>query len=279
MAFLRQMMPRELFDQLIDALAREGHAIHENDLDMPDAQAPQQMSYQEYIASKRIQMEVHNGHFVNANNVYTSAAYMLAAYEQKDALQFNAAKADQRAMELFGSKAFRVYLDSHPGSLVAAAQNSFMDITHEGIRRMEEQIKRRDEKLKAVSRNLRGAASGKSSRYHRMLNKMERFAASPTEPSEAEKKDLLSSLGEFILKDCAPNAAERNEDDFRDAMCAVKALVPQESFKKVVDQVNIGRQHKVSANDFDEPNPPEARENVVQRANAFDENALEAFLG
>ena len=44
------------------------------------------------------------------------------AAEQKDEPVFDEKKAEARAMELTGSKAFRQYMKLHPGSLLAAAQ-------------------------------------------------------------------------------------------------------------------------------------------------------------
>ena len=276
---LRKLMPQELFQNLCNGLAREGHAVNVNELEIPEEE-PQHMTYEEYTARKKAQMQMHDGKFVNADNVYTSAAYMLAAYEQKDLPVFNAAVADERARQLFGTKAFRVYLDSHPGSLVAAAQGAFMDITHEGIVKLEAELQKRDAVLNTVSRNLRQSATGKTQRFYKMLNKLERFAGSPVEPSEAERKDLLASMGEYILKDCAPDSKEYDEACFKDAMCAVKALIPAESFGKVLDQVNKGRVSKVEAGDFAEPAPrAEEKQPAAQRADAMLAPELEVFMG
>ena len=276
MSFLKKMMAPELFDQLCQGLAREGQHINEQELDIPD-HAEQHITYDAYVAQKQTQMKMHDGKFVNADNVYTSAAYMLAAYEQKGAQHFNAAKADDRARELFGSKAFRVYLDSHPGSLVAASQNMFLDITCNGILDLEKEIEKRDATLGTVSRNLRHAATGKTPLFHKMLNKLERFVQSPVEPSEEERKSLLQSMGEYILKDCAPDSREMDEACFKDTMCAVKALVPADSFRKVLEQVNKGRAIKVQEADFDKPNPEAANE-APERANAMAEPELMAFI-
>ena len=279
LSFLKRMMPQPLFRQICDGLAREGHNVNENELDIPD-QEPQYMTYEEYTARKRAQMQMHDGKFVNADNVYTSAAYMLAAYEQKDLPVFNAEVADERARELFGTKAFRVYLDSHPGSLVAASQGAFLDMTYAGIVQLDAELKKRDAILDTVSHNLRQSATGKTALFYKMLNKLERFAGSPVEPSDPERKELLASMGEYILKDCAPDSKEYDEACFKDTMCAVKALVPAESFNKVLDQVNKGRAHKVEAKDFNEPNPKvEVRQPVAQRANAMADMELDVFMG
>ena len=253
LAFLKQLMPQELFRELCLGIAREGHAVGSVP-DIPDRN-PARMTYDDYVSAKTEQMQMHNGRFVNAGNVYTSAAYMLAAYEQKDAPAFSAARADERARELFGSKAFRVYLDSHPGSLVAAAQNTFMDITHEGIIRMEEQIAARDAVLEGVSQNLRSRASGQTANYHRMLNKMEHFVKSPVEPSDDEKKQLIRAIGDYVLTDCAPGSEVADENGLRDAMCAAGALLPEDSFTQLLEQVNAGRNRPLTPADLGRPNP------------------------
>ena len=252
MAFLKKIMPQALFVKLCQGLAREGHDVNVNELDLPD-RPMNQMTYETYVAQKQAILRMHNGVFVNADNVYTSAAYMLAAYEQKDAPQFNAGLADERARELFGSKAFRVYLDSHPGSLVAASQNSFMDMTHEGIVRLEEEFKERDKTLGIVSRNLRKAASGQPAGYHKMLNRLERYVNSPSEPGAEEKNGLISSLGEYILKDCAAGSQAADENGLKNALYAIKALVPADSFKKGLEKVNKGRSHPLTERDFADP--------------------------
>ena len=260
LAFLKRLMPAALFNELCQGLAREGHAVNVAALDIPDRN-PARMTYNDYVAARKTQMQMHDGRFVNANNVYTSAAYMLAAYEQKDYPVFNAARADERARELFGSKAFRVYLDSHPGSLVAAAQNTFLDITHDGLIELEEKIAARDAVLDTVSKSLRSRASGQTANYHRMLNKMERFVKSPAEPSDDEKKQLIRAIGDYVLTDCAPGSEVADENGLRDAMCAAGALLPEDSFTKLLEQVNAGRSKPLTAADLGRPNPaPQAPE-------------------
>ena len=253
LAFLKQVMPAPLFGELVGALAREGHVVNVNALDIPDP--PQlRVTYQSYIAEKQARLQVHNNRFVNADNVYTSAAYMLAAYEQKNMPVFNAERADERARELFGSKAFRVYLDTHPGSLVAASQNTFLDITHEGLMKLETEIAVRDETLAAVSRSLRRNASGQTANYHRMLNKMERMAASPVEPSDAEKKALITAIGDYVLKDCAPGSQVGDEAAMKEVLCAARVLMPEERFGRLLEQVNTGRTHPIAADEIRNPN-------------------------
>ena len=254
LAFLKQLMPSALFNELCQGLAREGHAVNAAALEIPDRN-PAHMTYNDYVAAKKTQMQMHDGRFVNASNVYTSAAYMLAAYEQKDHPVFSAARADERARELFGSKAFRVYLDSHPGSLVAAAQNTFMDITYDGMIELEQKITARDAVLDAMSRSLRRRASGQTANYHRMLNKMERFVKSPTEPSDDEKKQLIRAIGDYVLTDCAPGSEVADEEALKDAMCAAGALLPEDSFVKLLEQVNAGRSKPLTPADLGRPNP------------------------
>lgn len=276
LAFMKKLMHPELFDELIQGLARVGRQVDPNELDIPDAQ-PEQVTYASYIAAKQTQLKMHDGVFVNPDNVYTSAAYMLAAYEQKDVPRFDAARADERAREIFGSKAFRVYLDSHPGSLVAASQNMFLDITHEGMMRLDAELNKRDRILQEVSRNMRKDAPGQTAGYYQALNKLERFARLPVEPSEAERKSLITSLGDYILKDCAPDSPVASENGLKDAMCAVKVLVPAESFKKLLDKVNEGRAQKFAEKDFEKPR--EIANAGPERANAMDEAALAMYMG
>lgn len=260
LAFLKRLMPAVLFNELCQGLAREGHAVNAAVLDIPDRN-PAHMTYDQYVEAKKTQMQMHDGRFVNANNVYTSAAYMLAAYEQKDHPPFNAARADERAREIFGSKAFRVYLDSHPGSLVAAAQNTFLDITYDGMVALEQQITARDAVLDAMSKSLRSRASGQTANYHRMLNKMERFVKSPAEPSDEEKKQLIRAIGDYVLTDCAPGSEVADDEGLRDAMCAAGALLPEDSFVKLLEQVNAGRNRPLTPADLGRPNPaPQAQE-------------------
>ena len=275
LAFLRQLMPPELFQELCQGLAREGHEVNVNELDIPDYPQPQ-ITYQSYVAQKQAQLRMHNGKYVHEDNVYTSAAYMLAAYEQKDAPRFDAQLADNRAREIFGSKAFRVYLDSHPGSLVAASQNMFMDITYEGMITLENELNKRDTILSAVNRNLRAGATGQTAGYFQMMNKLDRFVKSFVEPSDAERKELIASLGNYVLKDCAPGSKVGNENAMKDALCAIKALVPADSFAKLMDKVNEGRSQKLDAKEFEKPR--EVAEPVAERANAMAEMELSAIF-
>ena len=276
MAFLKQLMPQQIFNELVQGLAREGQQVDVNRLDLAD-ELPAHLSYEGYIAQKQTLLQMHNGKFVHADNVYTSAAYMLAAYEQKDAPHFDAARADERAREIFGSKAFRVYLDSHPGSLVAASQNMFIDITHEGIVNLNAELEARDRTLAAVGRNMRKDASGQTAAYNRAMNKLDRFVKSPVEPSEEEKKGLISALGEVVLKDCAPGSAVASENAMQDAMCALKALVPPESFRKLLDKVNEGRPQKLEEKAFEKPR--DTGEPVAERKNALLETEIAAYIG
>ena len=276
LAFMKKMMPAQLFEELIQGLAREGRKVDPAALDLPDPQ-PQQATYASYVSDKQAQLQMYNGIFVNQDNVYTSAAYMLAAYEQKDAPRFDAGKADERAREIFGSKAFRVYLDSHPGSLAAASQNMFMDITHEGMVSLEKELNRRDETLEAVSRNMRRAASGQTAGYFQALNRLERFVRSPLEPSEEEKKKLITALGDYVIKDCAPDSPAASENGLKDAMCALKALLPPENFKKLLGKVNEGRPKAWTEKDFEKPR--EAAKPEAERADAMAEAELAAIIG
>ena len=76
---------------------------------------------------------------------------------------------------------------------------------------------------------------------------MERFVKSPVEPSEEEKKALISSMGEYVLKDAA------DEQALKDTLCGLRAVVPEESFGKLLDKVNTARNTTFEAKDFAEP--------------------------
>ncbi len=98
-------------------------------------------------------------------------------------------------------------------------------------------------------------ATGKTPCFYRMLNALERFVNADTEPTQDEKAGLVIALGEYIMTDCSPKSREFNKECFTQAMCSVKALLPEKDFEKVVEQANIDRSPKVKAGDFDAPEP------------------------
>ena len=112
-----------------------------------------------------------------------------------------------------------------------------------------------------MSKSLRSRASGQTANYHRMLNKMERFVKSPAEPSDEEKKQLIRAIGDYVLTDCAPGSEVADDEGLRDAMCAAGALLPEDSFVKLLEQVNAGRNRPLTPADLGRPNPaPQAQE-------------------
>ncbi len=150
---------------------------------------------------------------------------MLAAYEQKNAANFDEAKADMRAVELFNSRAFRAYIDAHPGNLIAAANGSGLDVTGEEIRKLDEKIRKRDAVLTDVYKEMKKAATGKTPLFYRMMQKLDYFIKPENAPDAEEKKELISVLGEYVTKDCAPNSKEADAVCFAQSMRALKALI------------------------------------------------------
>ena len=103
LSFLRLVMPKELFEELTNSLQREGRFL---DNDGPKAEKEPEprpaVSYQQYVESKSIDPKVaideKSARLANSGDVYTAAAYVLAAWEQKDAEVFDPQKADARAL-------------------------------------------------------------------------------------------------------------------------------------------------------------------------------------
>jgi len=262
LAFLRLVMPPELYRELANTLKRE-NVLDEESLGV--RQERQKQSYSQYVEQRRIDPKIEireeAGRLANLGDVYTAAAYMLAAYEQRDARDFDAEKADARAMELSGSRAFRAYMDGHPGSLIAAARNTGVESTHDDIVALDAELKRRDAVLTDARDNLKRMAAGKTPCFHQMLNALNRFVNADAEPTQQEKASLVQVLGQYLTTDCAPNSLEADKLCFVQAMRSVKALVPENEFARAIERVNMGREPKVKAEDFDvgvSPKRPEA---------------------
>ena len=249
MAFLRAVMPPELYKELEQKLETGEYTLSPQQLEEPEKR---KRDYKSYVEEKRVEPEEKAGKLANAGDVYSAAAYMLAAYEQKDAPEFDEAKADVRAMELSGSRAFKAYMKGHPGNLLAAARGTAVEETHNGVAALDADLSRRDAILTNTRDSLKKLATGKTPCFHRMLNTLDRFVNADTEPTQEEKASLVNALGEYITTDCAPKSREYNRDCFTQAMCSVKALLPDKDFEKVVEQVNVGREPKVKVADFDE---------------------------
>ena len=207
--------------------------------------------YKDYMKEKRVDPKEKAGKLANAGDVYSAAAYMLAAWEQKDEKEFDEEKADARAMQLSGSRAFKAYMKGHPGNLLEAARGNAVEETHNGVKALADDLERRDAILTQTRDNLKKMATGKTPAFHKMLNALDRFVNEDTEPSMEEKKSLVNALADYILTDCSPQSREMNRDCFTNAMCSVKALIPEEQFEKVVEQVNVDRNPKVKAADFE----------------------------
>ena len=262
MAFLRAVMPPELYKELEQKLTVGEYTINPEQLDEQEKQPQQKRDCKTYMKEKRVEPEEKAGKLANAGDVYSAAAYMLAAWEQKDAPEFDEAKADARAMELSGSRAFKAYMKGHPSNLLAAARGTAVEETHDGVAALDADLSRRDAILSDARDSLKRMATGKTRSFHTMLNALDRFVNADTEPSKQERNELTVALAEYITTDCAPDSPEASAACFTQAMRSVKALVPEKDFSALVDRVNVGRQPKVKEADFDiAPAAPEkARE-------------------
>ena len=264
MKFLRVVMPPELYKELAHKLETGEYTISPEQLKEQEKQQEEQKKqqvkkdYETYTKEKRVEPKEKAGKLANAGDVYSAAAYMIAAYEQKDNPEFDEKKADARAMELSGSRAFKAYMKGHPGNLLAAARGTAIKETSEGVTALDADLSRRDAVLSKTRDSLKKMATGKTACFHKMLNALDHFVNEDTEPSKDEKNSLVSALGEYIAKDGSPKSREYDKECFTQAMCSVKALLPDKDFEKVVEHVNEGRDPKVKSADFDlEPAGPE----------------------
>ncbi len=251
MKVLKTIMPPKLYKELANKLETGNYSIHPEQMKEQEKKQPGKNGYEDYVKQKRVEPEEKAGKLANAGDVYSAAAYMLAAYEQKDNPEFDEAKADARAMELSGSRAFKSYMKGHPGNLLAAARGTAIKETSEAVTALDADLSRRDAVLANTRDSLKKMASGKTACFHKMLNALDRFVNEDTEPSKEEKNGLVSALGTYITTDCAPKSREYDKECFTQAMCSVKALLPEDDFKKVVEKVNVGREPQVKAEDFE----------------------------
>ena len=249
MAILRTVMPHELYQELEQSLESEGRVIRTDQIDTKD-QPSQRGGYESYIKAKSVEPEEKAGKLANAGDVYSAAAYMLAAWEQKDASEFDEEKADARAMELSASRAFKVYMKGHPGNLLAAARGTAIEEAHNGITALDADLSRRDTVLANTRDSLKRMATGKTPRFHHMLNALDRFVNADTEPSQKEKTGLVNILGEYIINE-GSGSCEYDKNCFIEAMRSIKVLLTESDFEKVVGRINEGRTSKVKAADFD----------------------------
>ena len=260
MKFLRTVMPPELFKELSHKLETGEYIVdlkkikeqEEKRKEEREKQEKQEKKdYKAYVKEKRVEPQEKAGKLANAGDVYSAAAYMLAAYEQKDDPEFDEKKADARAMELSGSRAFKSYMKGHPGNLLAAARGTAVKETSEGVSALDADLSRRDAVLTQTRDSLKKMATGRTACFHKMLNALDHFVNEDTEPTKDERDSLVSALGEYIAKDGSPKSREYDKECFTQAMCSVKALLPDKDFDRVVEQVNVGRDPKVKAADFD----------------------------
>ena len=257
---LGAFLPPEQLRELEAVLAAQHRDIEAEERAAEQSQPEQQQQRQtptfaQYVEQKKLPakviMEEKAGQLAHSGEIYTAAAYMIAAYEQKDEKEFDPQKADMRAMQLSGSRAFKTYMKGHPGSLIAAAKGTAVEETRDGVAALDADLKRRDAVLAETRDNLKHMATGKTPAFHKMLSALDRFVNEDTEPTQQEKADTMKALAEYITTDCAPNSREFDGACFTEAMRSVKALVPEQDFEKVVEQVNVGREPKVKVEDFD----------------------------
>ena len=104
MAFLRTVMPPALYQKLCQEMIRQGR-MRELGWEVPELPERERIgvTYAEYSALHTAELAEKDGKPANMDEVFTAAAYQLAAFEQKDSEHFDEKKADARAMELSGS--------------------------------------------------------------------------------------------------------------------------------------------------------------------------------
>ena len=242
LAFLRTVMSPERYQQLFQELVKQGRIrIPEREVEEPQRAERTGLSYDGYVAARKAMPEERDGELSNLDELLTAAAYMLAAYEQREQAAFDEKKADARAMELSGSKAFRLYMKDHPGSLLAAAQNTGLEATGADMAALEAQLNARDVVLASVRDALRSQASGQSAAYHRMTNALHRFVTAPNEPGKKEKDALALTLAQYVMTEGDPrNAGFRREAGLQ-AATALRALLPEKDFETFLKTANARR--------------------------------------
>ena len=266
MSFLRAVMPPILYQQLCRKLVEQGR-IKDPEKDL--IVRPEERSgptREEFIERHRVLPRQGEGGLENLDELYTSAAYMLAAYEQRDALEFDEKKADARAMELSGSKAFRSYINSHPGSLLAAAQNTGLEATHQTITELERTQRERDETLASVRDGMRAKASGKSAEYHQLVNSIDRFLKNPDEPTQKQKDTLSMALARYVMTEGDPKNPAYERESSLQAVRGIRALLPEREFQMFLISTNLkrGPDDQITAEKLDvlAARPPEAARNA-----------------
>ena len=241
MCFLRGVMPRDLYLMLCRELTLQGRITDpERDfLYVPDRES--RVTYEQYTARHRTEPQEREGKLSNADQVFTSAAYMMAAWEQRNEAVFDERKADARAMELFNGRAFRTYMDRHPGSLLAAARNTGLDIISTDLAAEDADLARRSAMLRSARDTLKPAAAGKPAAFQRMANALDRCVSADGGLPEEDLSGLKGRLAEYVLSE-DPKSEEYDRKCVVGAMRALKALMPEQDFSRFLNVVNHARE-------------------------------------
>ena len=241
MAFLRCVMPPELFRKLCSEMVKQGRMKDpEREFLFVPEEVPG-LTCEEYVAQHKAEPREREGELGNQDEVLTSAAYMLAAFEQKDAGVFDEKKADARAMELSGSRAFKAYIDEHPGSLLAAARNTGVEAVHRELTALDAEIRRRDGILCEVRDAMRAKSGGKSAAYHQVMNGISRFLHLVGEPEQQDKDALALKLAKFVMTEGDPKSPDYEKNTCLQATRALQAMLPEKDFKVFLVKANEKR--------------------------------------
>ncbi|MBR4691538.1 MAG: hypothetical protein IKP17_02140 [Oscillospiraceae bacterium] len=241
LTFLRSVAPKHIYRNLCAGLVKQGR-LKEGDGDLlPPPPEDGEVTWGEYVVRHQALPREEEGELGNLDELYTSAAYMLAAYEQKDSPLFSEKLADARAMQLSGSKAFRLYMKEHPGSLLAAAQNTGLEATHGDLTALDRELEARDEALGVVRDALRDKSSGQTAAYHRSMNALDRFLSSPEEPSKKERDALALSMAQYVMTEGDPKHPSYRREATLQFTRALQILLPEKGFRKLLETVNEKR--------------------------------------
>ena len=240
MTLLRGLMPQQLYLKLCEGLIEQGRMKDPETEFLFEPEEKPGPTYEEYVAQHKTDPKEREGELGNMDDIFTSAAYVLAAYEQRKSPWFDEKKADARAMQLSGSKAFRAFVKSHPGSLLAAAGNTGVGATYRELTALEKKLKAQDEALTPIRAAMRARATGKTAAYHQMMNALNRFAASD-DPSPKEKDALRMKLAGFIMTDGNPGSQHYNREDCLLAAGAMKVLLSKKEFDTFLTAANAVR--------------------------------------
>jgi len=244
MTFLRSLMPPELFKKLCQGLTEQGRLTDpDREFLFVADQAPERerMSFDEYTAMHTVSPREKDGELGNRDEIFTAAAYQLAACEQKEDDSVDVRKADARAMQISGSRTFHAYMSGHPGSLLAAARGTGLDAIYEEYMMQDAKLRARDLALGAARDALREGAVGRSAAYHRMVNSLDRFLSAKREPLKVETDALAMDLAKFVMTEGDPRDPNYRRESCLQAAFALRALVPNRDFITFLDTVNETR--------------------------------------